>query len=62
MFWGWWGRLEMGTLLESSWELRKWILALLMPSLGPEERTLHQFLTCSVVAETFPASTLIRVF
>lgn len=44
----------MGTPLESSWELRKWILALLMPSLGPKERTLHQFLTCSVVAETFP--------
>lgn len=48
--------------LKSSRELRKWILALLMPSLGPEERTLPQFLTCSVVAETFPASTLIRVF
>lgn len=48
--------------LKSSQELSKWILALLMPSLGPEERMLPQFLTCSVVAETFPASTLIRVF
>lgn len=62
VFWGWRGRPEMGIPLESSWELKKWILALLVPSLGPEERTLHRFLTCRVVAETFPASTLIRVF